>query len=849
MTRRLLPLFAALAFAGCTCAINADQYLDAGERGDFDAGPDAMIDAGELPDGGDAGPPTENVPPEPSGVGLSSYRPGLGTILESIVGPFRDPNNDAVTQDFHWFLDGEEIAGETGPTLTLDATRFGVGDVIELEVDFDDGELVTTIDAGPAVIVDDSVTRWNLLLPPRSSLGSQGTAVFDAVHQRMLWRASTSLGDYGVWEYQLTHTGLPGRWVRLHSVTGVPPEAVGNMPIPDPEGGRVLFFGGRIPVSMGPDMEVDRLWSLDVDRQQGAEAWAEIPPNGDVPSPRGVMAFERVSFSDGEEAFVFYGGLSGEQSGTPMVHDELFVLHVEDGDRWEQIRPNVLPMPRLIPITFFDPATGLLYLAGGAEFGDPVRGTTDVFVMDVDDLASGATDTGWDLPGPRFGGDAVVVGDTAYIFGGAEEVAGDMATVAPDVVALNLTDGSSTELGLGALPAPLAFGQSRAPYGDGVIVYNRGFNGETLRFFEIDPAAMQLVGVTGEGIDMPPPMTEAVGVDRRGPGAGFWGGRMTYEGPPRGNRELWAWDGLRFETLAPMGMPPMMPLWGFSFDATEQFARNDIYVVGGQTDGGTLAPMEAFRARLNDEDWQRLPLRDMTAPAGHFGHTLFRGHCQNARGNFLGVVGGAVGSLDAPPDDQTYMLECATGMQPTMCTWYLAATINANQATSWGAATQLELDGPGAEHTFLFGGWDGANTPTNQAYYLDACTNPMGTPRTWAAVNIQGDIPPEMGGHTLTGHPSGDPEGDPTTAEAFLMFGAANRDASSAFSDVYRMTWNGDTGAPVLTFERITPAGPETPSPRAYHVAVYEADQDRILVYGGTIGREVSDDLWELRLR
>ncbi len=844
LTRTLLAL-SALALglaAGCTCAVDPDQYLGArdGDPG-RDGGPDGGPDAGPvvIPDGGDAGPPAENLAPEASGVGLSSYRPTLDTQLEAIVGPYRDPNNDAVTVEFTWYADGAPIAGETGARLLLDAARFAVGTEIRVEVLVGDGELATQISAGPAVITDDDLTRWNLLLPPRAR--SAGNAVFDGFHQRILYYAFSRGRFFGLWEYQLRQDGAQGRWVQLANVRGTPPDVDGPVLIPDLESGRILFLGGSRG-SGSTRVGVWDLWSLDFDTDQGNERWSQITTTGTPPTPRNAALVQLIHLADDSPMLFVYGGIDDT---TSMVQNDAFYLDV-NGASWQQINATALTAPRALPVPLFDRATGNLYLIGGAIFGMPVVGSQAVFVMDVNNTSAGFSDTGWEIPTELFGGDAFLRDGVATIVGGTTMVDGDLSTPTDIVTTLDLTTGATTETAAPGLGAPIARAYSRRPYDDDVLIYARSFNGQVLAFHDLDLMDATYSGVTGEGIDLPPQMMQGVGADARGASVVFAGGRTNFETPATGNQDVWLWEDERFRRPTAMGTNPG-PRWGFVYEGTTAFDFYDLFVIGGRAPSG-LTDLSISRLDVRDSPpaWTDHPLDSAaTSPTAREGHVMFRGHCRDTRGGFVGVVGGRVSGAFT---DETRIADCAfAGGIWDDCEWFDPNPPGSRApAVAYAAAAQLHGTEISNEYTFLFGGErdSGGPGPSDEVSFFRACAGRDAAGIVpWVPVSVAAPRPSGRFGHSFTGRVVSD-----RVSEAYVAFGGTDGTGSNNLGDVWRMRWNGNPSAPGAMFMEVTPAG-QGPDARMFHIAVYDRTEDRILFYGGLIDGEVQDDLWELRLR
>src|SRR5690606_25125167 len=105
------------------------------------------------------------------------------------------------------------------------------------------------------------------LLPPR---GLMNVRAFDRARQRLLFgsQGAREINDHGLWEMQLVTSGTP-RWVRVDE-RGTRPGAIEGIAIYDAENERILYYGGRIPRSSGPEDSTDALFALDL-RVRGRE--------------------------------------------------------------------------------------------------------------------------------------------------------------------------------------------------------------------------------------------------------------------------------------------------------------------------------------------------------------------------------------------------------------------------------------------------------------------------------------------------------------------------------------------------------------------------------------------------
>ena len=129
-------------------------------------------------------------------------------------------------------------------------------------------------------------------------------------------------------------------------------------------------------------------------------------------------------------------------------------------------------------------------------------------------------------------------------------------------------------------------------------------------------------------------------------------------------------------------------------------------------------------------------------------------------------------------------------------------------------------------HRFLaFGGYDIAR------YRNDVWQLPLGGAAKWTRLIVAGEAPAGRSRASAIYDAAHD---------RMVIFGGWN--GSQQFGDVWALSLGGSP-----TWNRVVPAG-EGPSPRSGHTATYDAANDRMLVFGGTDGTRVQNDVWGLSL-
>ncbi|HXJ93180.1 MAG TPA: kelch repeat-containing protein [Terriglobia bacterium] len=135
----------------------------------------------------------------------------------------------------------------------------------------------------------------------------------------------------------------------------------------------------------------------------------------------------------------------------------------------------------------------------------------------------------------------------------------------------------------------------------------------------------------------------------------------------------------------------------------------------------------------------------------------------------------------------------------------------------------------------VFGGAGGVTSPApclNDAYVLEDAPGTSGTTQ-WDALSPKGSPPPVRYSHNAV-YDANDNE--------MIVFGG-NNCSTTYYNDVWVLTnANGLGGTP--TWTQLSPSGP-APGPRAYASAVYDAADDIMMVFGGYDG-SLDGDLWVL---
>ncbi len=194
-----------------------------------------------------------NTPPTIRTVGLSSYRPVEGDVLEALTGTVVDVDGDPTSVAYVWSVDGAPVSGSANQ-LSLDPVIAPAGSLVRIEALPNDGEADgVRVTAGPARVVT-NVTRWTQLMP---DLASVQFAFLDEDNERVILLVESGASSTQVWEHDL----ITNRFVQLHPM-GAPVSSFTTVTLP----GRLMYFAEEPQVTPT---------QLDV-RSRGAEQWTPI---------------------------------------------------------------------------------------------------------------------------------------------------------------------------------------------------------------------------------------------------------------------------------------------------------------------------------------------------------------------------------------------------------------------------------------------------------------------------------------------------------------------------------------------------------------------------------------------
>ncbi|HJL19787.1 MAG TPA: hypothetical protein RMH99_29255 [Sandaracinaceae bacterium LLY-WYZ-13_1] len=371
------------------------------------------------------------------------------------------------------------------------------------------------------------------------------------------------------------------------------------------------------------------------------------------------------------------------------------------------------------------------------------------------------------------------------------------------------------------------------PYREQLVLYPGAGFIDAEPYFDLyrwDPEDDAVDPLLVTGVDMPPPLAGAAAV-------GGGGGARIYGGEDRRSRsqsDVWqlSLSGLRWTRIetTPDAVTSERPV-ARSELVMQQASRfgADLQFFSGRADDGGLVPSTTWI--LRDTRWIEQTLAaGETPPAPREGTAFFNPACG---GSQVGYFGGrdVMGSYR----DDTGFLSCASGERE--CTWNdPVGAAGRAPGRAWATASRLNH----VSRVVMYGGRDRTDV-LGDIRMLDTCG---GGDQPWVEASASGPAPSPRWGHSmnLVEVPDGD-------LEFFLVFGGFQSRSGDAARDAGRLVYVSGT---TFRWEAIEPAsGPDDDhiTERGRHVAIWDEDHDRLLVYGGEQhGRELGD-LWELRIR
>jgi hypothetical protein len=322
--------------------------------------------------------------------------------------------------------------------------------------------------------------QWSLLTtggtPPAARRYHH--AVLDPVRRRMIVFGGTAAGATGqlkdVWALPLDG---PPNWVQLFPSGSSPAGRSDAAAIYDPNGDRLVIFGGSAGTS-----DLSDVWTMSLG---ASPAWTKLSPGGSLPSARSAMA---CAYDPVYARLIIYGGFS---QGGLQSEGDTYALRMTGAPVWRKIYASGTgPSARSSVATAIDTRRGRMLVFGGTgDFGVTTR-TNQVWSMTFTDSAWTQLAPQGFLPSIRGGAIAAYdsLADRMIAYGGFTGV--DFSEINWALTFIEQTV---------SVPGPRGTGPAFALYG-AVPNPSRGDFGVSFRLPDASPARIDVFDIAGRRV-------------------------------------------------------------------------------------------------------------------------------------------------------------------------------------------------------------------------------------------------------------------------------------------------------------------------------------------------------------
>ena len=645
---------------------------------------------------------------------------------------------------------------------------------------------------------------WVPLTPaPR---GGQST-IYDPVGKRMVIFGGQVCDEDGdcvetndVWELTLGDDPL---WRRIEPAGAPPAVRFGHVAVYDPSGNRMIVWGGENNLT-DPPTGFNDTWELTLGV---SPTWTELLPDGVLPGG-GTITFASAIYDPGRDRMVLYGGGLG---------DEIWLLTLGAAPGWTSLIPPGAPIDRIAASAIYDPVRDRMVVFGGFEC--EIACGTDRELNDVWELTLSDPPTWSEIfpaglpPSTRWGHVAIYdpVGDRMIVDGGSnldgDECANPGVISCDDSWALSLGGPVGwTEIApAGEVPARrVGHSAVHDPDNDRLVIW--GEIADAWALLLADPPEVWTQDLTpGARVDAAAVYDGARGRMLEIGGLGGGGSALN---------DVWSTHlvgSARADKVLPSGSPPA----GRSEHSAVHDPSRDAVLVYGGRDGQTRFG-DAWSLLLSGTGgpaW--LPITPMgTPPSARSGHA----------------------AVWDPPRDRMVVFGGAGGMAPLNDTWALLPT----GPSGWAWMPLSPVGTPPVARMFHAAVY----VPTADAMIVFGGVGPSGHLGDLWALFLGGGPTPTWVPITATGVPP-----SPRRSVEAVYDGA--RDRVVFFGGQFDTTYFNEAwelslpGSPAAQWTLLNPTG-DPPSPRSGHVAIYDAQRDRMVAHGGRNGAGPIAGLWGL---
>ena len=568
----------------------------------------------------------------------------------------------------------------------------------------------------------------------------------------------------------------------------LPPGRTNHTAVYDPVRHRMIVFGGD-----GTSSHLQDVWALSL---SGTPSWTQLHPiwggpNGTAPSAR---LQHSAIYDPVRDRMLVFGGSDG------TFRNDVWALSLSGTPTWILLTPSgTPPAPRVDHTAIYDPVRDRMIVFGGASSSTLLN---DVWALSLSGTPAWTSITpSGTPPSARYTHTAIYdpVRDRMVIFGGSNGL------FLNDVWALSLagTPAWTSVTTTGTAPYRASHTCVYDPVRDRMVMFGGVDYGSTLN----DVWALSLATNAWT-------MTSPVA----GPPAARGGHTAIYDSV---NDRMVISGGLNFGVIG--------DTWSLALAGSGTWAR----LTGSQDSnppGGRWAYSTIF-----DASRDRMILfggKNIYGGLGYLGDVWALPLSGDPVWVSLGSAPFQRAYHDAIYDANTDRM-IVVGGEPDVSVWALALASNAwsNITPASGGPTASDprsVHDPLRQRILVFGGFT-VSGASNDLWALSL----TGTP-TWTHLTPSGTPPPGRWGCSMVYVPQRD---------AVVVFGG--RANLIDFNDVWMLSLNGG-GTPAWT--QLTPTGPPPPE-RFEHAAVYDAQRQRMVIFGGAgpTGVDTSrNDVWAL---
>jgi len=197
--------------------------------------------------------------------------------------------------------------------------------------------------------------EWDHLTPSgaRPDPKSEASAIYDPVNDRLILFGgfNGSVHQNDLWAFDFNSE----TWEQISPSGSIPPARRGAMAVYDPNGHRLILFGG-----LGDVDNFNDVWVFDLN----SEEWTQLSPSGTIPPGRGGGA---AFFDSDNNRLIIHGGWAYDGAWI-YYYNDLWALDMESLT-WTELSPmGPAPEPRRNMAYAYDTQNHRLIVFGGNQY-------------------------------------------------------------------------------------------------------------------------------------------------------------------------------------------------------------------------------------------------------------------------------------------------------------------------------------------------------------------------------------------------------------------------------------------------------------------------------------------------